>query len=252
MGKFDDDQDMDLHKLAGASNYGYSAAKIQDLTAPEYTLVTLVCDESGSTSGFVKEMEAAVREVVKACRHSPRADYLLLRLVNFGTSLREVHGFKLLEHCDLADYDGFYKAGGSTLLFDTSKNAIDASTDYARQLRDNDYTVNGIAIVITDGDDTHSTFTARNVGESLGNCVKSEAMESFVSVLIGVNLNDAHMKSRLDNFNTQAGFTRFLALDDASESTLAKVANFVSKSISSQSQALGTGGPSQAIGSLTI
>lgn len=251
MGKFDDNEDLDLRTLGG-NNYGYSAAKISSLTAPEYTLVTLVNDESGSTSPFVKAMEAAVKEVVKACRHSPRSDYLLLRMVNFGSAMREIHGFKLLEQTNLADYDSFFGPGGSTALYDTAKNAIDATGDYAKQLTDNEYSVNAIVFVITDGEDVCSKYRATDVGESLKRCISGETMESLVSVLVGVNVANPHIKSYLDSFATTAGFTKFIAVDDASESTLAKLADFVSKSISSQSQALGSGAPSQQIQSLTI
>jgi hypothetical protein len=251
MGKFDDSEGLDLHSLGG-NNYGYSAAPLNSLTAPEYTLVTLVNDESGSTSGFVKPMESAVKEIMKACRHSPRSDYLLVRMVNFGSTMREIHGFKLLEQTNLSDYDGFFGAGGSTALFDTSKNAIDATADYAKQLTENDYSVNAIVFVITDGDDVCSKYSANDVGESLKKCITGETMESLVSVLIGVNITDPMMKNRLDDFAQKAGFTKFIPVDDASEKTLAKLADFVSKSISSQSQALGSGGPSQALNSLTI
>lgn len=252
MGKFDDNETMDVMALGGGNNYGYSAAKISTLTAPEYTLVTVVNDESGSTSPFVSAMEKAVQEVMKACRHSPRSDYLLVRMVNFGSNMREIHGFKLLEQTNLADYSQFFGPGGSTALFDTSKNAIDATADYAKQLTSNDYTVNSIVIVITDGDDMCSKHTANDVGESLKKCVTGETMESLVSILVGVNMTDPAIKNYLDDFAKKAGFTKFVAVDDASESNLAKLAAFVSKSISSQSQALGTGGPSQAIQSLTI
>jgi hypothetical protein len=55
------------------------------------------------------------------------------------------------------------------------------------------------------------------------------------------------MKAYLDNFKRQAGFTQMVALDDANDKTLAKLAAFVSKSISAQSAALGTGGTSQSL-----
>lgn len=246
------------------SHYGFSAAKIDNLQAPEYTLATVVFDESGSTSGFAKEMEKATQEIVKSCRHSPRADNLMLRTVVFGTKMSEYHGFKLLESCNVADYDSFYGKSGNgatTALFDSAHNAIKASNAYAKQLSANDFLCNGIVFVITDGDDNASLLTAVQVGEAFQEAVKGEAMESCVAILIGVNVNDPSLHTYLTNFAKTAGFTPiktkdatgkevevpYLSLGDASEKTLAKLAKFVSQSISSQSQALGTKGPSQSL-----
>ncbi len=61
-----------------------------------------------------------------------------------------------------------------------------------------------------------------------------------------VNINDAYISQRLQEFNKLVGFTQSLELDKADARTLAKLAEFVSKSISAQSQSLGKGGPSQS------
>jgi uncharacterized protein YegL len=257
------DDDLENFKIPN-SHYGFSAAKIGDLQATEYTLATVVFDESGSTAGFAGDMEKATQEIVKSCRHSPRADNLMLRTVVFGTNMSEFHGFKLLESCNVADYAGFYGKSGngaSTALFDSAHNAIKASNAYAKQLSQNDFLCNGIVFVITDGDDNASLLTAVNVGEALREAVQSEAMESLVAILIGVNVNTPHLHQYLTDFAKKAGFTPvkvkdasgketevpYLNLTDASEKTLAKLAKFVSQSISSQSQALGTKGPSQSL-----
>src|SRR5215210_2260937 len=88
------------------SHYGYSATRPEELGAAEYTVVTVACDVSGSTAAFTFDMEAAITRIVESCKLSPRADNLLLRLVAFDDTLSEVHGFKLLENCDAADYGG--------------------------------------------------------------------------------------------------------------------------------------------------
>ena len=95
-------------------HYGYSATRMDDLGASEYTLVTIVCDVSPSVSSFTNEMEEALREIVKACKYSPRADNLLIRLVTFAGYLDEAHGFKLLERCNLDDYKRCLKIGSAT------------------------------------------------------------------------------------------------------------------------------------------
>lgn len=244
MPKFND-ADLETHKTP-TGHYGFSATKIGDLEATEYTLVSIVLDESGSTSGFAKELEACTKEIVKACSQSPRADNLMLRLVAFGTNMREVHGFKLLQQCNPDDYDGCYGAGGSTALFDSAENAIQSEQVYAEQLKQSDFMVNGIVFVLTDGEDNASKCGKNDVALALKKCITSEAMESLVSVLVGVNSN-GYLDQYLKTLATDVGFTQYVPLGDANSKNLAKLADFVSKSISSQSQALGTGGPSQSI-----
>ena len=236
--------DMDSHALPTGS-YGYSAARLEDLGAAEYTLVSLVVDVSASVSEFKPEMEDCIKEVINACRLSPRADNLMLRLVTFNSQMEEIHGFKLLEECNPDDYNNVLKPRGVTALFDASENAISASSAYGKDLTDNDFAVNGIVIILTDGGDNDSSLPANSVGKALSEITRKETMESMVSILVGVGTKRYPEVSKLlDDFQKEANFTQFVELENASSNTLAKLAEFVSKSISAQSQSLGTGGPS--------
>lgn len=229
------------------SHYGFSAARIDELDASEYTLVTLLFDKSGSTSGFRKEMKAAADSVVKACSKSPRADNLMLRVCEFSSGFHEVFGFRKLSSIQEDETDCLLGTdGGATALYDATVNVIEATQKYGKTLIDNEFNVNGILFVITDGADNVSSLTENSVKEAFSNVVKSEMLESLVSVLIGVNC-DSSVDFYLQNFHKNAGFTQYINIGDATPQKLAKLAEFVSKSISSQSQALGSGGPSQAI-----
>lgn len=240
-------QNMDAHGADG-SGYGFSATRVEDLGASEYTLVGIATDVSGSVTGFRKEIEACVKTVVKACRHSPRADNLMLRLVTFEMRLRELHGFKPLSNCNPDDYDGAIIIGGTTALFDAAVNVVESVTRYGKDLVDQDFEVNGIVFVITDGDDNASKTTVNSLKDALDRAVRSESLESLVSILVGVNTDaSTGLNQYLDNIAKTAGFTQYVSIDKADEKTLAKLADFVSRSISSQSQALGTGGPSQSL-----
>src|SRR6185436_12421099 len=178
------------HVVLPNSHYGYSATRLDDLGATEYTIATIVADVSGSTAAFIFDMEAAIARIVQACKFSPRADNLLLRLIAFDDSLRELHGFKLLENCHLADYGGALRPGGSTALYDATENAI--------------------VFVITDGGDNASKTTAKQVKAALAEAIRSEALESIVSVLIGVNVNDVQVSRYLRRFHLDAGFTQYV------------------------------------------
>lgn len=229
------------------SHYGYSATRLDDLGATEYTIATIVADISGSTAAFIFDMEAAIAKIVQACKFSPRADNLLLRLVAFDDSLNELHGFKLLENCHLSDYGGVLRPGGSTALYDATENAVASTTNYAQKLAAGDFSANAIVFVITDGMDNVSKTSTRQVKAAFADAIRSEALESIVSVLIGVNVSDVQVSQYLKKFQVEAGFTQYVELESADAKTLARLAEFVSQSISAQSQALGTGGPSQPL-----
>lgn len=229
-----------------AGHFGFSAAKIDDLGATEYTLVTIVADRSGSTSGFQKDMEASLKEIVKACQHSPRADNLLVRFVTFETRHREEHGYRLLQDCNLDDYNGSLAPLGTTALYDATIDAVEATTNYGETLMSQDFLVNAIVVVMTDGWENASKFNdVAYVKKAFAETLKEEKLESLISILVGVN--EASAGGDLKAFAADAGFTQYVGLKDASKSTLAKLAQFVSSSISSQSQSLGSGAASTPI-----
>ena len=236
------------HSLTG-QHFGYSAADLDSLGATEYTLVTIAVDESSSVSAFKNEMEKCIQEVVKACKFSPRSDYLLIRLVAFNSSMREVHGFKQLVDCDLNDYIGAINPCGATALFETARNAISATNDYGKQLADSDFDANAIVVVITDGDDNSSgSIDAQSVGTALTQAMRDEALESIMSILVGVGVGSySGISDYLDTFKDEAGINQYVEIKDADDKSFAKLAGFISQSVSSQSSALGTGGPSQTL-----
>lgn len=230
----------------GGTNYGFSATRIEDLGATEYTLGLVVIDVSGSTSGFRKEMEKTLKEIVKACRRNPRADNMMLRVVLFDDKVVEFHGFKPLPNCNETDYDGCLGlSGGLTALYDATYNAVKSATQYGAQLVKNDFDVNAVVFVITDGQDNASKVTRKMVKEALEEGVTGEMVESLNSVLIGLNANG--LDQYLKDLQAECGFTQYIGIADANEKTLAKLGDFISRSVSSTSQALGTGGPSASL-----
>lgn len=233
------------HKLQ-TDNFGYSAANIKDLLATEYTLVDVAIDVSSSVASFRDGLVTALKEIVGACQKSPRADNLMMRVVKFANKPEEVHGYRLLSTIDLAEYDQI-QCGGNTSLFDAAKNSVESMIDYGQQLRAKDFMVNGVAFFITDGCNNNSKATVGEVKDSLAKAAKNESLESLASVLIAVNMVDPSVAQELDAFHKDAGISQFVELKDASAKTLAKLAKFVSQSISSTSQAVGTGGPSQPV-----
>lgn len=239
------DASMEEHQNAG--HFGFSAVRLDELGATEYTLATIVVDTSSSVYQFESDLEKTLKEAVRALQYSPRADNLMLRILKFDSRHEEIHGFKLLENVNLSDYDGVLQCGGSTALFDATLDGIEAIKNYAKQLNSQDVDVNGIVIVLTDGDDNSSSLGGQSVGQAKHACLKEEALESILSILVGVNVKESYFKQFLDQFKNEGKFDQLVELAKADAKTLARLGNFISKSVSSQSQSLGTGGASQTI-----
>ena len=246
MPKFTDATEMDTHPIGGTT-FQFSAAKIENLGASEYTLVVIAVDCSGSVHPFKADMEKALQEVVGACRKSPRADNLLLRVVLFDTHAQEFHGFKPLPDCNEADYKGCLFDGGMTALYDAAYTGIKSATDFGKQLIAKQFQANAAIFVITDGQDNASTVSRKMVADVLTEARSSEALESIMPVLIGVNAKQGGLDSYLEDFKNEAGFQQYVGIATADQKTLAKLGGFISRSISSQSQSLGTNGASKSL-----
>jgi uncharacterized protein YegL len=236
-----------MDELKTASNYKFSAAKIDSLGATEYTLASVVLDISGSVHTYRDALEQCIKTIYQSCQKSQRAENLMFRLVTFNDRVNEVHGFKLLNTLAESDYDGILSPSGSTALFDAAKSAIEATNDYASVLYDQDFQTNGIVFIVTDGMDNMSTATATSIKNTIRKTLKDEKLESLTVVLVGVNDGDSSVADYLERLKNDAEITQFVDIGEATPNKLAKLANFISQSISSTSQALGSGSASQLL-----
>lgn len=242
--------DKDLEMLNAGSNYKFSATKINKLGAAEYTLATIVEDASGSVSGFAANLEQAIKTILKAMEKSPRKDNLMLRLTQFNDNLKELHGFKLLGSIQEHDYDNILSIGGMTALFDAVDESIQATSTYGKQLTSQNFLVNAIIVVVTDSqNNSGNIYDAAQIKKSLEEARKSENLESITLILVGVTTDDTNLDAYLQYMVTKAGITQYVSIGKATPGKIAKLAAFVSQSISSTSSALGSGAPSQPISS---
>ena len=228
-------------------NFQFSAVDIDRLGASEYTLVTLVLDMSSSVRGFRQELTDAISMVLESCKSSPHSENLMFRLVSFNDSVREEHGFTPLSNLDNDSYKNVVAPRGMTSLYDGTLNAISTTAHYGNTLYKEDFETNGILFIITDGMDNQSKSGVSDVASALKNFDKEESVESLRTILIGVNTDESYIQSYLENFKNDAGIDDYIDIKSATSQSLAKMAEFISKSISAQSQALGTGVPSKAL-----
>lgn len=246
-----------MQQLQTPSNYGFSAVGLDQLGATEYTLASIVLDVSGSVSGFARQLEQCVKTIVGSCKSSPRSDNLLLRLVAFNHDVSEVHGFRLLADIDPKEYDNTLNPDGSTALYDAVVSATEATNTLGETLVNQDYTANGVVYIVTDGCDNASTETQNSIKNLLARVARNEKLQSVAVILIMVGYADSGVKRTLDNFVSTVGITQFVDMTDLftkanPEKALAKLAGYISRSISSTSQALASGSSTAASSQLTI
>lgn len=222
------------------NQFKYSAIEMDNLEAAEYTIVNLLVDETGSVYDFKDELEKCMKQVIDSCKEHPKSENLLLRTAVFssnwgGDSIRELHGFTLLDAIDTKVY--VVNPNGGTPLNDAALDCIETTHSYAKTLNSQDYFCNAIFFVMTDGGENCSrTATMSKIKNGLAEMRKTEDLESVTAILIGVNDTDPTLKQFLDNFKNEANFDDYISLGDVTPSKLAKLARWISQSIGSKSQ----------------
>lgn len=246
-----------MTQLLTPSNCRFSGVSIDQLGATEYTLASMVVDVSSSVCGFKTELEKCLKTIAGSCKSSPRTDNLMLRLLSFNESVSEVHGFRLLSDIKSNEYDNSLSPCGSTALFDGVMNAIEATGEYGKLLVEQEFQANGVIYIVTDGCDNASTATPNSIKRALERISKEEKLQSLAVILIMVGYADAGVASALDSFKSKANITQFVDMTElfakaSPEKALAKLAGYISKSISSTSQALASGTSSAVSSQLTF
>lgn len=242
-----DDNDMQSFNI-GRGGFAFTGARFETLGASDYTLVSIGVDVSGSVTPYRQEVIDMLKMAVDACKKNPRSDNMLIRVflisARFPKGVEEIHGFKSLSEINVSTYDSI-QTGGMTPLTDGCYSGVGGILAYAKELKAKDFGSNGIAFFITDGGETGSTATMAMLKKELKDAIGSETLESLISILIGINTGQ--YDAVLETFQKEAGIDHYKKAGEATPGNLAKLAAFLSRSISSQAQAQGTGGPSQNI-----
>ena len=234
--------------IPGTGNFQFSAARIENLGATEYTLVTIALDTSGSVESFKNDLQKFVNTVIESCRKSPRANNLMIRFITFNHNVHEIHGFKELSSLDPSQYK-IPMPDGWTALFAATYDSVGATLTYAEHLIKQDFLANGCVYIITDGMNNKGGATESMIAQLMQDATNAEKIESLITILIGLHDPTSgysqEVTQALQSFKKNANITEFVDVGAATPQRLAKLAGFVSQSISSTSQVLGSGAPSQ-------
>jgi len=242
------DETMMINTAAGVVQY--SAVHPDHLQATKYCLATICADNSYSVKPFKDLLLTVYKASVNALKEDKAvAANILVRATTFEDSdVTEIHGFRMLKTINPdTDYKPF-GCNGSTPLLDATFDSLTSTLDYAKTLTDQDYTVNGIIFVITDGCENSSKMIkdVLKIKEQLSK-IKADTIESLKMILIQVNVNDQYVKTILDKFSKDAGFDDVIDAGAADHKSIARIIGFIHKSTSSTSQVIGTGSASQPI-----
>ena len=229
---------LDQMTQGAVQGFAFSGARPERLGASEYTLATIVVDVTGSVSGFEQDLRACALSAIEACKRSPRSENMLVRLVAFNETPKEVFGFMPLSDIDDAMVALPHPSGG-TALIDAIFACAAAANAYGKQLFDQDYLVNAVSFIVTDGDDTSSRVSVQMARAEVEAGAKAEYLEGSQVALIGVNAQQ--FAPKLDALAKQLGLSGFVDAGSADPASLAKLARFISRSISSASQSLANG-----------
>jgi len=242
--KMTDDNDVmndDVKYNTIGSGFQFSAISPDEMGASEYTLVAIAADKSSSVTKFAREIEGCLVTSLQGCMNSPRVDNLLVRLLTFNHTLDEVHGYKHLADCPISNYNGIIQPGGCTSLYDACVSTIDSLATLGKQMLKDKYSANGLSVIITDGQDVGSTKTIKAVADAIERSRQSECLQSILNILIGINVTEPSVSVALNELKDVGKFDQYIEAKDATPKTFARIAGFISRSISSQSQAIKTG-----------
>ncbi len=234
------------------TSFGFSGIDPDDITnlEDEYTLVSIAEDVSPSTGALRGAMAAGMKTTILACKKDPRSQKLMVHATKFGSRIQETHGFMPVNDIDENAYTPSATIGGSTCLYDAIYNAISACGKYAEVLdKSKDIGSNAIVFIFTDGMDNSSSIGPQTILDKLEEIKMKEVLESIKIIILGFNDPKSGYQSTvatyLQKLVDELKLDQYVDIGSMTPEKAAKVFGFVSQSISSQSQHLGTGGPSQ-------
>jgi uncharacterized protein YegL len=210
---------------------GAAGRALEDITASDVTLVTVLIDASSSIAD--RGVEQVVRDgqnhIIDAFAKSKQKDALLLALWTFSTDMDVLHSYVPVDDAVRLTAKN-YRGHGGTALYDTYCDALAANVAYAQRLRDGGTPCRSVVVVITDGEDTGSR---RKAGDCARLSKELLASEMFILAFVGVG-HDANFIQVATAMGIPPGCV--LVQKDATPSALRKVFQRVSQSAIRASQ----------------
>lgn len=210
---------------------GAAGKDLEDITASDVTLVTVLIDASSSIAA--RGLEKAVREgqnaLLDAFSGAKDRDAVLLACWTFSSQMDVVHSYVPVGDATRLDAKN-YRASGATALYDAWCSALAANVAYAQRLRDGGTPTRSVVVVVTDGEDVGSRHGAADCARLSRDLLASEL---FTLALVGVG-GDVNFEHVARAMGIPAGC--ILWEKDATPSSLRRAFQLVSRSAVRASQ----------------
>lgn len=232
------------------SGFQFSGEQLEDLGSDVFTLVNISADSSYSTQGFEEVIRKAVAKVILDCSKMPMSKSILIRVCEFsGYDVQEIVGFTQVNKLLSYDWSAHFQSSGSTPLHDATIEGIEACSNYGQKLQESYYQSNALNVVITDGEENTSRKypydQVSSVADQIEKIKMKETLDSLKTILVGLNRDsDSSMTTYLDRFFTNTKIDQYVEAKDSDSTDFARLGGFISQSVSSTSQQLGSGQPS--------
>ncbi|MCK9429161.1 MAG: VWA domain-containing protein [Candidatus Omnitrophica bacterium] len=231
------------------SGFHYSSVKMDLLSgSSEYTIVQILVDLSGSVGRFRSDLIDCLKMILESCKKHPCSDTVLLRVLGFsgGLGVKEIHGFLPINGIDSSIYDSLDTPNGTTPLRDAHQNALESLFQYGNDLVKNQFTVNSVLYILSDGGENDSKHsTEDSVKDYMAKLRDGDPLASFFSILVG--FNDNQCRQELLEYQQNTTIDAYKSMGDCTPGKLAKLANFVSQSVSTASVGVGSANTSNQL-----
>jgi len=227
--------DLMVQNLDAQTGLGCVGAQVDDLNTDDVTLLVMILDQSSSMTGVQKDVIDAFNQMARALADSKAADSILMSAWAFDTDPKLLFGYTPIESVkDLTTSD--YRPSGATSLYDAVMDGFTGIVAYGQQLRDNGIRTQSIVVVMTDGDDNSSSYTASGVKTVADDLLRQEF---YTLAFVGLG-QEAHFRGVADSM----GFNNVLTTaNTASEirNTLNLISGSVIRTSQNQVSAAGNG-----------
>lgn len=156
----------------GAQIQNALGVDVDDVTASDVVLVTIMVDDSGSMHKNRDVAAEGHNEILDALDKSAQKDNLLVhsRLLNG----KLISPFCSLDQVDRLDPQDNYKCNQGTPLYDQSITLLATVLAKTQEFADNGVPARSVTLIVTDGADVHSTAKASAVKHVVEDLLRTE------------------------------------------------------------------------------
>lgn len=218
--------DLMIQNLDAQMGLGCVGAQVDDLNTDDVTLLSVIIDESSSMDSVRSDVIDAFNQMARALADSKAADSILMSAWTFANEPELLFGYTPIDAVkDLTPQD--YIPDGATALYDATMDGFTGVVAYGQELRNNGIRTRAVVVVISDGGDNMSQYTA----SSLKTVAQDLTRQEFYTLAF-VGLGDEAYFTSIAN---SMGFDNVLTVNNT-PGEIRRALNMVSGSVIRTSQ----------------